>query len=205
MKGAKEPKSRHRQLVLTQIEKLDGHHPGLALKVKTWFEKGIECAAIPELLLETYGVTVTAREVETFRTRRWVPEKMAIQEKREALKAAIETFGGDAGLDAAALAKLWELMDRMSIPQLISARALFIKIRAQNLKEQEFLYKTGQLKPGQELDRETQQKNVLRRVKEIFGLADDDEPPAVVTIAVPPGGPAPAESGGDDAQAAGVL
>ncbi len=172
-------KGHRRRLVLTEIEKLNGRHPGLALKVKTWFEKGIECDAIPELLFKTYGVTVNVRAVESFRTKRWVPEKNRTQEKLETIKAAIQAFGGDAGLDAAILAKLWELMDQMTISQLISARALFIKIRAQNLKEQEFLYKTGQLKPGggEELDRETQQRNVLRRVKEIFGLADDQEPP----------------------------
>jgi hypothetical protein len=90
-------------------------------------------------------------------------------------------------------------MGKMTIPQLISARSLFVKIRAQNLKEQEFLYKTGQLKPGggQELDRETQQRNVLRRVKEIFGLADDEEPPAADSAVIASADPTGAAAKGD--------
>ena len=69
--------------------------------------------------------------------------------KVETTQAAVEAFGGDSGFDTLLLAKLWELMDKMTIPQLLAARSLFVKIKAQNLKEQEFLFKTGQLKPRQ--------------------------------------------------------
>ncbi len=162
--------------VLCEIEKLEGAHPGVTGCVRDCLARGIKTAAIPAVLKKKFGVAVTRGMVQHFRSTRWVPETNRTQEKKEAIKAAIEAFGGDAGLDAAILAKLWELMDQMTVSQLISARTLFIKVRAQNLKEQEFLYKTGQLKPGgeQEIDRETQQRNVLRRVKEIFGLADEE-------------------------------
>jgi hypothetical protein len=105
-------------------------------------------------------------------------------------KVAIEAFGGDAGLDAVILSKLWEMMDKMTIPQLIAARTLFVKVRAQSLKEQEFLYKSGQLRLGpggaEVPDAHTQQKNVLRRIKEIFGITTDDEegkPPELAAAA----------------------
>ncbi len=163
---------------LTEIEKLDGRHPGLLFYVKAWFDQGMSSTEVAGLIQEKLHVPVSVSAVERYRGARWVPEKELKAIKIVTIKAAVEAMGGDAGLDAAILAKLWELMDQMTVSQLISARTLFIKIRAQNLKEQEFLYKTGQLKPGgeQEVDRETQQRNVLRRVKEIFGLADDDEP-----------------------------
>ena len=65
-------------------------------------------------------------------------------------------------------------------PQLLAARTLFIRIKAQNLKEQEFLFKTGQLKPGPscrpEVDPETRSRNALRKFKEIFGLAGNELP-----------------------------
>ncbi len=174
--------------VLCQIEKLEAQHPGVAGCVKDCLRRGIKAATISAVLKKQFGVSVNRAMVQHFRRTRWVPQQNRIQAKIETMEA-IQDFGGDAGLDAAALAKLWELMDKMSIPQLIAARTLFIKIRAQNLKEQEFLYKTGQLKPGdgQEIDRETQQRNVLRRVKEIFGLADDDPPPAPVHSSVAEG------------------
>jgi hypothetical protein len=166
-------------LRLTEIEKLDGQYTGLAFTVRCWFDQGKTLDQIPELLQGRFGVTVTRGMVESFRCTRWVPEKEAIAERIATTQAAIEAFGGDVGVDALLLAKLWELMDKLSAPQLISARSLFVKIRAQNLKEQEFLYKTGQWKPshaeGDAPDPETQQRNVLHRIKEIFGLAGHGE------------------------------
>lgn len=183
MKKAKRSpgKARSQTKMLTQIEKLDGSHPGLATQVRVWFDCGVIADDIPKRVREKFGVSITAKMAEGFRSKRWAPEKELIRLKLIITKAAIEAFGGDAGLDAVLLSKLWELMDEMTIPQILSARSVFVKVRAQNLKEQEFLFKTGQLKPAraggeQAPDPETQQRNVLRRVKEIFGLATGDEP-----------------------------
>ena len=167
--------------VLTEIEKLDGRFPGLLITVKHSFDQGRIVAEIPALLHDKYGVSVTETMVENFRYKRWAPEKERIALKTETAKAAVEAFGGDTGFDTLVLARLWELMDKMTIPQLFAARSLFLKIRAQNLKEQEFLFKTGQLRPGQtsgaqEADPHAQSRNALRRIKEIFGLAGDEEP-----------------------------
>lgn len=183
MKRSKPAKKRRKtKTVLTEIEKLDASYPTLAISVKALLDQGKPPQTIAAQINTGFGTSVTASTVSNFRAKRWVPEKERKALQRITIQSAVEAFGGDAGLDAAALAKLWELMDKMTIPQLLSARALFLKVRAQNLKEQEFLYKTGQLKPGQagseEPDPVTQQKNVLRRIKEIFGLVRDDETPA---------------------------
>ncbi len=175
--------------VLTDIEKLDGHFPGLSYRVKKWLDRGTRAADIPQLLHDQYGVAVTETAVENFRAHRWAPEKERTALKKETTQAAVDAFGGDSGFDMFLLAKLWELMDKMTIPQLLSARSLFVRIKAQNLKEQEFLFKTGQLKPGQasggqEVDREAQSRNALRRIKEIFGLAGD-VPPAPPVRQIP--------------------
>ena len=169
-------KQRRKRLVLTGIEKLDATHSGLAFAVKAWFDQGLNSEAIANLVLEKFGASVTNSMVDIYRSRRWVPEKERTALKMVATKSAIDNFGGDAGFDAVLLAKLWELMEQLNIPQLLSARALFVKVRAQNLKEQEFLFRTGQLKPGQtEDDQLTQQRKVLQRVKEIFGLDSGEE------------------------------
>ncbi len=164
-------------MVLCEIEKLDARHPKLVFSVKAWLDLGRTTEEIRELIRQQFQVPVTSKMVETFRARRWVPEKERVKLKLATTKAAIEAFGGDAGFDAVLLAKLWELMDEMTIPQLLSARTLFLKVRAQNLKEQEFLFKTGQLRSEQEVDPQQQQRNVLRRIKEIFGLAGDEPAP----------------------------
>jgi hypothetical protein len=166
--------------VLNAIEKLDGRHNGLAFAVKKWLDEGKKAREIQALLHRTFGVTATVKMVENFRSGRWAAEKNRIGLKTETTKAAVEASGGDAGFDSVVLAKLWESMDKMTVPQLLAARSLFVRIKAQSLKEQEFLYKTGQSKPkqadGQPVDPLAQQRKVLQRIKEIFGLATDEEP-----------------------------
>lgn len=167
--------------VLTEIEKLDGRITGVAFAVKKWFDAGEPAAAIPALLHAAFGVSITETMAENYRCKRWVPEKERSTAKTETKDAAIAAMGGEGGFDSYLLAKLWELMDKMTIPQLLAARSLFVKIKAQNLKEQEFLFKTGQLKPVKsaeetEAERNAQSRNALRRIKEIFGLAGDEPP-----------------------------
>ena len=168
------------RVVLSELEKLEGNIPGVLVKVRTWFEKGIASAAIPQLLQKEFGSTVSVGVVDYYRCHRWVPYREKNVIKKDTAALAMDAIGGDAGFDMLVAAKLWELMDKMTIPQLLIARGLFIKIKAQNLKEQEFLFKTGQLKPGRasgpEIDPETRSRNALRKFKEIFGLAGDEPP-----------------------------
>ena len=135
------------RVVLSELEKLEGKFPGLLVKVRTWFQQGTKSADIPQLLQTEYGVTVSVCVVDYYRSHRWAPGREKHALKLDTARVAIEAIGGEAGFDTLLSAKLWELMDKMTIPQLLTARALFIKMRAQNLKEQEFLYKTGQWKP----------------------------------------------------------
>jgi hypothetical protein len=186
-------------MVLTEIEKLDASHPNLVIHVKGWLDEGKTSEQIPELLHQTFGVSVTSSMVKHFRSTRWATEKRLIALKLAITKAAVEAFGGDSGFDSMLLAKLWEMMDKMTIPQLIAARTLFVRIKAQNLKEQEFLFKTGQLKPPKPADEEdadphAQSRKALQRIKEIFGLAGD-EPPK------PPVRQIPAAAGSESGQA----
>jgi hypothetical protein len=178
--------------VLSQLEKLDGKYPGLLEKVKKWIDQGVTAKQLPKLLHAEYGVEVKEGVFNYFRAKKWATEKETIALKKETTQAAIEAFGGDAGLDNLLLAKLWEMMDKMTIPQILAARSLFLKIKAQNLKEQEFKLKKRLLKPekasGKEVDRETQSRNAVQRIKEIFGLAGDTPPkPAVRPLPVPVG------------------
>jgi hypothetical protein len=182
-KAAREPQTR---MILTEIEKLDAIYPNMIATVKGLLDGKTTVSEAPARLKEIFGVDVTVYMVQHFRTTRWVPEKELMACKSATSKAAVEAVGGDAGVDAMVLAKLWETMDRMTIPQLLSARSLFIRVRAQNLKEQEFLFKSGQLKPGgtagaEAEDPETKTKRVMNKIRGIFGLAplqddaDDEE------------------------------
>ncbi len=170
------------RVVLSELEKLEGQFPGLLVKVRTWLGQGIKATEIPELLQKVCGATVSVGVVDYYRKQRWGPEREKQALKKETAAVAVDAIGGDAGFDTCLLAKLWELMDKMTIPQLLASRTLFLKIKEQHLKEQEFLFKTGQLKPkgaeGEETDPHAQSRKALQRIKEIFGLAGD-EPPKV--------------------------
>jgi len=190
-----------KKFVLTEIEKLDGSHPGVVSAANGWFDQGNPASGLPAKLAKCYGVSITEHMANGYREHRWVPHKELLALKVATIKAAVEAFGGDAGFDAALLAKLWEMMDEMTIPQIIAARNVFVRVRAQNLKEQEFLFKTGQLKLGEAegVDPQEQQQKVLCRIKEIFGLAGDEPAPPPTPKALPP-----AEHAGDGEQAVGA-
>jgi len=162
--------------VLTQVEKLDGSHPGVGTKVRVLLDRGIPVRKIPKMVQRQFGVSLTKDMVAYYRTNRWGPLRDRIQDESVAVKAIIEAVGGDAGVDEFMSARLLEVVHQLTHDKLIDAKELFVKVRAQNLKEQEFLFKTGQLKPGEEIDREEQSRNALRRIKEIFGLAGDEPP-----------------------------
>ena len=167
-----------KKFVLTEIEKLNGTFDGVVSAACGWFEQGNSAADLPEVIKRIFRVSITEHMANNYRRLRWVPHKELVALKLAAITAAVQAFGGDAGFDAALLAKLWEMMDEMSVTQIISARNLFVRVRAQNLKEQEFLFKTGQLKlapaEGVETDPQAQQEKVLCRIKEIFGLASNE-------------------------------
>ncbi len=192
-----------KKFVLTEIEKLDGSIDGVASAARGWFDRGKSAAELPEVIKRIFGVSITENMANNYRRLRWVPHKELVELKLAAITAAVQAFGGDAGFDAALLAKLWEMMDEMSVDQIIAARNLFVRVRAQNLKEQEFLFKTGQLKlapaDGVETDPQAQQQKVLSRIKEIFGLASN-EPAALPAHEASPNGAqeqSPPESGGE--------
>jgi hypothetical protein len=167
--------------MLTKIEKLDGYFPGLATEARMLLDRGIPVTETAKILRDHFPTPVTDSNVRCFRLKRWGPQK----DKAEADFCALEVFfkkcGGNYGLDLAAFARVRELMDTTEIMDANSVRLAVVKIRAQDLKEEEFKFKTSRSKPGQtadgqEVDREAQSRMALRRIKEIFGLAGDEPP-----------------------------
>ena len=75
---------------LTRIEKLDQQFPGLAVRVKVWFDKGVEVRKVVELLREHYQVDVPRSTVGNFRAHRWVPDLRAREIASAKREAALE-------------------------------------------------------------------------------------------------------------------
>ena len=111
----------------------------------------------------------------------------------------MNAFGGNEGLDNLASAKIHELMSdgKLSASQLLSAKSLLGRFLAQNLKEQEFLLKTGQIEIGEEVEetpeeheakRKAASLRVVAQIKEIFGISPDPEPEAIMPAPILPAG-----------------
>ena len=166
-------------LKLTDVEKLDGQFPGLAYEVKSGFDQGLTAAKVAECISKRFPVQVTKRKIQSYRSKRWVPDKKKLEEAALAAQAAVGAFGGDKGLDNVLSARLFEVIQEVrDWKQLSQVRAVLCKTRAQSLKEQEFLFKTGQLKQGKasgegEEDaaaNEAKTKRVMNKIRAIFGL-----------------------------------
>lgn len=179
MKDLQELQGRGRSaLRLTEIEKLDGSHFGLALQVKLWFDQGIEAVAIPAMVHDKYGVSITDTMAENFRSKVWAPEREGTKLRLQAARAIWELLGGNKGLDLMLFAQLFELLNTLEdVDQIVAVKDHLLKCRAQELKEEEFSLKSRQLKAGQpddsELDpaaQELKRKQVMNKIRVIFGL-----------------------------------
>ena len=65
-----------------RIEELDQRFPGLADKVRTWFNQGVPVRKVADLLFEQYQVAVPRATVGNFRARCWAPERELANRKR---------------------------------------------------------------------------------------------------------------------------
>jgi len=163
--------------VLTKIEKLDGSHPGLGTKVRVCLDQGVTVRELPKMIKKEFSVSVSRDMVQYYRKNRWAPLRDRIEDEAVAVKAIIAAVGGDAGVDEFMSARLVEDVRVMKHDELIEVKDLFVKIRAQNLKEQEFLFKSGQLKLKPDDDGEgdpaaeaAKTKRVMNKIRGIFGL-----------------------------------
>jgi len=176
---------------LTKVEKLDGQFPGLATSARALFDCGVSSAKAAEILRKKFPTEEpSTSNLYYFRKTRWAPQKELSSKKFAELQAFFDENGGNYGLDLAAFAKVRELMDESKdIKVANDVRLLILKIRAQELKEEEFDFKTLSSQPGQPAEgsesdpaaEETKRKRVMNKIRGIFGLsplpvdADDEE------------------------------
>jgi hypothetical protein len=75
---------------MTKIHKLEQHFPGLADQVRKWFDTGIPCIQVVQLLREQYGVSVPRWTVGYFRTKFWARERERMEARLIELAAIAE-------------------------------------------------------------------------------------------------------------------
>jgi hypothetical protein len=179
--------------VLTKLECLDGEHRGLATEAKMMFDRGVSAKRVGETLSKRYGIPVARSTAQGFRAKRWWPQRKSIEKQMEAAEAIYEVLGGNRGMDLLLFSKLFELLGTLKDPkQVVAVKDHVLKCRAQELKEQEFLFKSGQLKPDQssdeeEEDSEEKTRKVVQEIRAVFGLGpkperkvSDQQPPAAI-------------------------
>lgn len=168
--------------IQNKVEKLDGRFPGVLSKVRVWFDQGYTTKQVSEFLVRDYHVHISPRTVGNHRCRRWSIQKSRVDDKAETTLAMNKAIGEDQ-LDARAKARLWDLMDELNPQQLLALRLYFLRFKNQDLKEKEFLLKSGELQavlqagaqeePGS--DAVTMQ--VVEKIREIFGIGPSQEIP----------------------------
>jgi len=73
---------------LTRIEKLDQKLPGLADKVRGWFNEGLSAQRVSELLREQFALQVPRSTVGNFRARRWMHDRQMACDRQSLVQAA---------------------------------------------------------------------------------------------------------------------
>ena len=73
-----------------KIELLDQRFPGLADRVRVWFNQGVPVLKVAELLLERYHISVPRATIGNFRSRRWVREREELNRAEVMGRAALE-------------------------------------------------------------------------------------------------------------------
>jgi hypothetical protein len=164
--------------VLTKLEKLEGQFPGIATEARQLLDQGVSGSKVAAILSAHFPVTLTESTVRCFRVKRWGPQKDKVQADFNALEVFFKKCGGNYGLDLAAFARVHELMNTSDIKEANAVRLAVLKIRAQDLKEEEFKSRADQLKPGKASDaaeedpaaEEAKTKRVMNKIRGIFGL-----------------------------------
>lgn len=164
--------------VLTKVAKMDGAFPGLATEARMLLDRGVSTRRAAAILHGHYPEAgVSASNLAHFRSSRWIPLKQKCAEKFAHLQALFEEAGGNYGLDLAAFAKLGEMLDSASFKEANDIRLTVVKIRAQDLKEQEFDLKRQMGGEDSEAatesdaaDDDARTKEVMNKVRAIFAL-----------------------------------
>ena len=180
---------RAKRMVLTRVEILEAEMPGFSTETRMLLDKGVSPGRAAEILRQRFNVEVTESAISQYRTTRWLPERIERQKQARKIEVVYELAGGDKGLDKLAFARIRELLDTAEIKEANSIRLTMLKIRAQDLKEEEFKFKCnpqggetqldGQGEPASE---EARTKRVMNKVRAIFALPALPEDPGGTSL-----------------------
>ncbi len=180
---------------ITKIEELGGENRALRQCVDALLDQKKPLHVIRRALKKKFKVELSEVAIGHYRDR-FEEELEKVREKKRRFLAILEIIG-EKGLDAAATAKLWEATDAMKPDHLIKIIHVGqerdkLKLATQELenKTQELQMKLEEVERGREHDRkrvakavaeagsantEEERQEVLRSVREIFGLSSEVE------------------------------
>jgi len=192
---------------VTKIEKLGAENPELRHDVRLMFDRKESRKSVQGMLQEKYNVKVSQVAVGHYEEK-FEEELARVREEKQRYLALADIIG-EKGLDVAAQAKLWEATKVMTPQQLLKLVQVGHERDKLKLATQELANRTagleaklkqaqgggtGEGEPGSAVTEEARQE-VLRNVREIFGLSPDPDEPADT----------PVEGGGDQNRAEAPL
>jgi len=193
-----------------KLQILSVEHPGMLQTVDTMFDKYATVLEVRRMLERKYRVVLGVTAIRGYKKNHWKARKDAVSERVTAMKS-VSTLVGEEGLTAGVNALLWESLQEMSVPQLMTFKKVLNdgeKVRLVQrqfaLHVKEYQQRKKQLRGGADEGTETvdpaedyaKAQRVVAQVKEIFGIGMTSyEPPAPRRAHVPAPVPPPAGPG----------
>jgi hypothetical protein len=191
----------------SKIQLLSVKHPGLMMAVDTMFEEFGTLQGVSDMIERVYHEKASRSAVSTYKQKHWKVWKDKIQETVTSMRAISRLVGED-GLTAGVRALLWQALQTMTPPQLISLKralnddkkvdlmkkhfALYAEEHRQKMEQRSAIMKASQADTDVVDDYEAAQQ-VVEQVKEIFGIGTRQlAPPAPKLLAPPQEMPSPA-------------
>ena len=180
----------------TRVERLDVTHPGLERDVCAWLKAYLPASEVAKLVRAKYHEDLPERTIQNYRQIRVKVEMERTRERKAAQTAFVELVG-EKGLDAGAAAQLWEVLQQMTPKELIALRRVQLErervrvqskrvgVAAQRTENERRKLKSNlqqmKVRSGRGAQDEAEPRppadpqEIRRRIREIYGLADDSE------------------------------
>jgi len=157
---------------LTELEIKAATKPQILTLTKRALDKGKSSASIATILNRRFRLHLTKSTVEKFRRKRWLPQRLQLQQQKNAYAAGADIIK-ERGLGAAAQALLFQKVKELDPTHLLGI--MRIEILKQKLRLQKKALKAAKTEPP--LTTEQQQalsQKAVTTMRDIFGISDRD-------------------------------
>jgi 2-phosphoglycerate kinase len=167
-----------------KLQILSAKHPDILVAVNIMFSKFATLEQVREMIERKYHETIAESSISNYKKKHWNTHLEMVCERKAAMRGVAEIVGED-GLTAGVNALLWEGLEEMTVPQLMSFKkvlndgakvelmkkqfALYAQEHRQKMKERSESMKAGKgnVEVVEDFD---MARRMVEQAKEIFGI-----------------------------------